>query len=72
MKQRIVQALEAHVHGHIEKHKMNIHVMLENPIAIHDHTDLMSAIENELQQLVEYQDKLNALIEHFGERRLTR
>jgi hypothetical protein len=46
--------------------------MLENPIAIHDHTDLMSAIENELQQLVEYQDKLNALIEHFGERPLIR
>jgi hypothetical protein len=67
MKQRIVQALKVHFHGHIEKHKMNIHVMLENPMAIHDHTDLMSAIENELQHLVEYQDKLNALLDYFEE-----
>jgi hypothetical protein len=41
--------------------------MLENPMAIHDHTDLMSAIENELQHLVEYQDKLNALLDYFEE-----
>lgn len=67
MKQKIVQTLKVHFHGHIEKHKMNIHVMMENPMAIHDDTYLMSAIENELQHLVEYQDKLNALLEHFEE-----
>lgn len=36
-------------------------VMLENPMAIHDHTDLISAIEDELGHIAEYQDKLEAL-----------
>lgn len=65
MRQRIIQALEAHFRGHIEKHKMNMNIMLENPMAIHEHTDLMSAIENELQHMVEYQDKLNTLLNFF-------
>lgn len=67
MKQKILKALQAHFVGHIEKHKMNVEVMLANPLAIHDHTDLMSAIEKEIEQLIEYQDKLDALRQHFGE-----
>ena len=53
MKQKILKALEAHFVGHIEKHKMNVEIMLANPLAIHDHTDLMSSIEKEIQQKFE-------------------
>ena len=67
MKQKILKALQAHFVGHIEKHKMNVEFMLANPLAIHDHTDLMSAIEKEIEQLIEYQDKLDALRQHFAE-----
>jgi replication initiation and membrane attachment protein DnaB len=35
--------------------------MLENPMAIHDHTDLLGAIELELEHIAEYMDKLEAL-----------
>jgi hypothetical protein len=35
--------------------------MLENPMAIHEHTDLLSAIEGELDAIAEYSDKLDAL-----------
>jgi hypothetical protein len=35
--------------------------MLENPMAIHDHTDLMGAIEKELEIIAEYRDKIEAL-----------
>ena len=44
---------------------MNIEVILSNPIAIHDHTDIMGAIELELAQIAEYEDKLEALTRHF-------
>jgi hypothetical protein len=42
---------------------MNILIMLANPMAIHDHTDLLGAIETELGHIAEYHDKLEALNE---------
>ena len=62
---KIIRASIAHFQSHIEKHKMNVEVMLANPIAIHDHTDIMTAIELELAQIAEYEDKLEAITKHF-------
>jgi hypothetical protein len=66
MKENIVNALKAHFESHIQKHKLNIDIMLNNPMAIHDHTDFMGAIELELAQIAEYEDKLEALTKHFS------
>lgn len=66
MKEQIIQALKAHFESHIQKHKMNIEIMLNNPMAIHEHTDFMGAVELELAQIAEYEDKLEALERHFG------
>ena len=61
MKDEVISAIIAHLEGHIAKHRLNVMVMLENPMAIHDHTDLLGAIEDELGHIAEYQDKLEAL-----------
>lgn len=61
MRREILNALEAHFEAHIAKHAMNVKIMLENPMAIHDHTDFMTAVEEELAHIAEYQDKLEAL-----------
>lgn len=61
MKQKIYEALSAHFEAHIAKHAMNVQIMMDNPMAIHDHTDFMGAIELELAHIAEYQDKLEAL-----------
>jgi hypothetical protein len=61
MQSKIINALSEHFLAHINKHKMNVEIMLDNPMAIHDHTDFMSAIEEELAHIAEYQDKLEAL-----------
>ena len=44
---------------------MNVEIMLTNPMAIHDHTDWMSAVEAEIAQIAEYEDKLEALEKYF-------
>jgi hypothetical protein len=41
--------------------------MLNNPIAIPEHTDIMEAIEKELGHISEYHDKLEVLEKYFGE-----
>jgi hypothetical protein len=67
MKQQIVEALIQHFEAHILKHKMNVEIMLNNPMAIHDHTDLMDAIEKEVAQIAEYMDKLEVMEKFFKE-----
>jgi hypothetical protein len=67
MKKEIVGVLKQHFEAHILKHKMNVDIMLNNPMAIHDHTDLMSAIEKEVELIAEYQDKLEIMEKYFSE-----
>lgn len=61
MTNEIIKTLRNHFEAHVDKHAMNVRIMLDNPMAIHDHTDFMGAIELELTQIAEYQDKIEAL-----------
>ena len=65
MKQQLVETLAAYFQSHIVKHKMNVEIMLANPMAIHDHTDWIGAIESEIAHIAEYEDKLEVLNKHF-------
>lgn len=61
MRKDIINALRLKLHSEIELHRMNINVMLENPTAIQEHQDLMSAIESELRKMSEAKDMLETL-----------
>lgn len=65
MKQQLVESLELYFTSNISKHKMNVEIMMANPMAIHDHTDWMTAVEAEIAQIAEYEDKLEALTKYF-------
>ena len=63
----MIGVLKQHFAAHILKHKMNVDIMLSNPMAIHDHTDLMDAIEKEIALIAEYHDKLEVMDTYFKE-----
>lgn len=63
----MIVVLKQHFEAHILKHRMNVDIMLSNPMAIHDHTDLMEAIEKEVAQIAEYMDKLEVMEKYFNE-----
>jgi hypothetical protein len=65
MRDQLLTALQAHFSAQVQKHKMNVEIMLNNPMAIHDHTDWMAAVEKEIAHIAEYEDKLEVLIKHF-------
>jgi hypothetical protein len=67
MRKEMIGVLKQHFEAHILKHKMNVDIMLSNPMAIHDHTDLMDAIEQEVAQIAEYMDKLEVMNKYFPE-----
>ena len=66
MKQRLIEASKEHFRSHINKHRMNIEVMLNNPTAIHEHSDIMEAIEKEAAYIAEYMDKLEVMEKYFA------
>jgi len=61
----MIGVLKQHFEAHILKHKMNVDIMLGNPRAIPEHTDLMDAIEKEVAQIAEYMDKLEVMEKYF-------
>lgn len=67
MRNDIINTLKAHFTAHMAKHKMNVEIMLANPMAIHDHTDYMEAVEKEIDKISEYMDKLEVLEKYFKE-----
>ena len=65
MRQQLLNAARTYFISNIEKHRMNVEVMLGNPIAIHEHTDWMTAMEAEIAQIAEFEDKLEVINKHF-------
>ena len=68
MRQELLTALSQHFHSNINRHRMNVEVMLSNPMAIHEHTDIMAAMEKEIHCMAEYKDKLEILETYFKEK----
>jgi hypothetical protein len=65
MRNEIIEALKAHAQGHIDKHKMNVEVLLQKPVGIGEHGDVLTEIEKELKVIAEYDDQLEMLNKYF-------
>ena len=65
MRNEIIEALKAHAQGHIDKHKMNVEVLLQKAVGIGEHGDVLSEIEKELKVIAEYDDQLEMLNKYF-------
>jgi hypothetical protein len=66
MREQLIRASKQHYLAHIEKHRINVEVILNNPTAIAEHSDIMDAIEKEVAQIAEYMDKLEVLERYFN------
>jgi hypothetical protein len=66
MRKKIIEASKQYFQSHIDKHIINIEVMLANPTAIHDHSDIMEAIEKEVTVIADYLDKLEVMEKYFS------
>ena len=65
MREKMISALLAHAQGHIQKHKMNVEVYLSNPVGIGEHSNVMEAIEEELNMIAKYEDQVSVIKKHF-------
>ena len=62
----LIKASEKHFEAHIEKHRINVEILLENQVGVAEHPDIIETIEKELALISEYEDKLEVLRKYFG------
>lgn len=65
MKNQILAALYAHAEGKINYHTANVEVYLSNPAGIGDHSNVLSAVEQELAEISKYHDQIEVLDRYF-------
>ena len=71
MRDTLIKALLAHAQGDIAKHKANVEVYLTNPVGIGEHSNVMEAIEEELNMMAKYQDQIDIINKYFKQRPAT-
>ena len=65
MREQLIKSLLAHSQGDIAKHKANIEVYLANPVGIGEHSNIVEAIEGELDMIAKYQDQIDIINKYF-------
>ena len=65
LRETIIKSLLRHAEGHIEKHCANIEVYLTNPVGIGEHSNIVEAIEGELDMIAKYQDQIDIINKYF-------
>ena len=61
MKEAMINALKTHAIGNIELHKTNIEIYLSNPAGIGEHSDIMEAVQAEMDKIAVHADRLATL-----------
>ena len=65
MRDQLIKALLAHAQGDIQKHVANVAVYLTNPAGIGEHSNIVEAIEGELDMIAKYQDQIDIIQKYF-------
>ena len=65
MRNKLLQAVKSHAQGHIDKHIANVEVYLNQSVGIGEHSNIIEAIEIELEEISKYQDQLDILEKYF-------
>jgi len=68
LRENIIKALIDKFEGEISAHKINVEIMLENTVGVGDHPTITETIEQELEIISKYDDKLNVLKKYFTDK----
>ena len=65
MRETLIKALLAHAQGDIAKHRANVEVYLTSPVGIGEHSNVVEAIEQEINMIAKYQDQIDVINKYF-------
>jgi hypothetical protein len=61
MKEQLIKACRMHAEGEMERAKTNILVYMNQSVGIGEHSDIVEAIQEELDKMAASQDRLDML-----------
>ena len=61
MKEQMINVFRQHAVSNLNLHKTNIDVYLSNPAGIGEHSDIMEAVQAELDKMAIHQDRIAML-----------
>ena len=65
MREQLIKALLAHANGDMQKHIANVEVYLNNSAGIGEHSNVVEAIEGELDMIAKYHDQIEVIKKYF-------
>ena len=65
MRDSMLKVFEEHARANLELHKMNVKVYLNNPAGIGEHSDVMEAVQIELDKMANHADRLEMIKSHY-------
>jgi len=71
MRDILLKAVKSHAKGHIDKHVANVEIYLNQSVGIGEHSDIIEAIEVELEEISKYQDQLDIVEKYFSKEKQT-
>ena len=67
MQRQIVDALMHDAESKINLARMNIQVLLTNPVGVGDHPNITETIQGQLDVMSQNKDRLNIFMEYFND-----
>ena len=65
MKEQLIKAARMLAEGELEREKTNIMVYMNQSVGIGEHSDIVEAIQEELDKMAAATDRIEMLEEHF-------
>jgi len=65
MRREILDALKASSEGAIEKARINIEIYLKNPVGIGEHSDVLAAIQDQVDLIAREEERIAILQKYF-------
>lgn len=67
MKEQLIKAARMHAEGELERAKTNILVYMNQSVGIGEHSDIVEAIQHELDTMAAAHDRIDMLDIYFNE-----
>jgi len=65
MKEQLIKAARMHAEGELERAKTNIMVYMNQSVGIGEHSDIVEAIQDELDKMASANDRIEMLDKYF-------
>ena len=66
MKKQLIKACRMHAEGELERAKTNVMVYMNQSVGIGEHSDIVEAIQKELDTMAMAEDRIEMITKHFS------